>query len=221
MRLKERRKGRPDSNIWLLFRYTDFLRATGATVSAGALHAQGWGFESLVAHHRSGTAPREGPFPCRGSLQGIRTPWGAQLRKRRSRFPAKLARGRRPRSGRSRREPRTDIPRRPPQVRHGPSRGAVSMPRLPAGDSNPLGRAAEETAEPFPSEAREGPFPCRGPETRFNAPIWIFFARVVKELSGARLGMSAPVFRPPCMLRCIQLFDSYSCTSLMGRWNGA
>ena len=31
------------------------------------------------------------------------------------------------------------------------------MPRPPAGDSNPLGRAAEETAEPFPSEAREGP----------------------------------------------------------------
>lgn len=34
------------------FRYTQHPRAIGATVSAGALHAQGWGFESLIAHHR-------------------------------------------------------------------------------------------------------------------------------------------------------------------------
>ena len=33
-------------------RYTSISRAIGATVSAGALHAQGWGFESLIAHHR-------------------------------------------------------------------------------------------------------------------------------------------------------------------------
>ena len=32
------------------FRYTLLPRAIGATVSAGALHAQGWGFESLIAH---------------------------------------------------------------------------------------------------------------------------------------------------------------------------
>lgn len=31
--------------------YTVPPRAIGATVSAGALHAQGWGFESLIAHH--------------------------------------------------------------------------------------------------------------------------------------------------------------------------
>ena len=34
-----------------LFCYTLSARAIGATVSAGALHAQGWGFESLIAHH--------------------------------------------------------------------------------------------------------------------------------------------------------------------------
>ena len=37
-----------------------FIRALGATVSAGALHAQGWGFESLIAHHRIGNGPRKG-----------------------------------------------------------------------------------------------------------------------------------------------------------------
>ena len=34
-----------------MFCYTLSARAIGATVSAGALHAQGWGFESLIAHH--------------------------------------------------------------------------------------------------------------------------------------------------------------------------
>lgn len=43
-----------------LFCYTLSARAIGATVSAGALHAQGWGFESLIAHHRIGNGPRKG-----------------------------------------------------------------------------------------------------------------------------------------------------------------
>ena len=43
-----------------LFCYTLSARAIDATVSAGALHAQGWGFESLIAHHRIGNGPRKG-----------------------------------------------------------------------------------------------------------------------------------------------------------------
>lgn len=43
-----------------LFCYTLSARAIGATVSAGALHAQGWGFESLIAHHRIGDGHRKG-----------------------------------------------------------------------------------------------------------------------------------------------------------------
>ena len=34
--------------------------AIGATVSAGALHAQGWGFESLIAHQKT-MKPALGP----------------------------------------------------------------------------------------------------------------------------------------------------------------
>ena len=34
-----------------LYHIHHVTRALGATVSAGALHAQGWGFESLIAHH--------------------------------------------------------------------------------------------------------------------------------------------------------------------------
>ncbi len=43
------------------FRYTLQTRAIGATVSAGALHAQGWGFESLIAHHVMLTRGLHGP----------------------------------------------------------------------------------------------------------------------------------------------------------------
>ena len=42
-------------------------------VSAGALHAQGWGFESLIAHHLAETAPGAGPCPVRARRTGIRT----------------------------------------------------------------------------------------------------------------------------------------------------
>ena len=40
----------PPAGFIPVFRYTVPSRAIGATVSAGALHAQGWGFESLIAH---------------------------------------------------------------------------------------------------------------------------------------------------------------------------
>ena len=56
-----------------LFCYTLSARAIGATVSAGALHAQGWGFESLIAHHRIVRPPAMEAFPFSGPAHGIRT----------------------------------------------------------------------------------------------------------------------------------------------------
>ena len=63
-------------------RYTYRTRAIGATVSAGALHAQGWGFESLIAHHRlasgSGNGAAFGIFgeTCPRWGRGCLVPWG-------------------------------------------------------------------------------------------------------------------------------------------------
>lgn len=78
-----------------LFCYTLSARAIGATVSAGALHAQGWGFESLIAHHRFGNGPRKGTVFCLGPFHGIRTRKGAKLRKREA-FSSAAREGRRP-----------------------------------------------------------------------------------------------------------------------------
>ena len=78
-----------------LFCYTLSARAIGATVSAGALHAQGWGFESLIAHHRFGNGPRKGTVFCLGPFHGIRTRQGAKLRKRET-FSSAAREGRRP-----------------------------------------------------------------------------------------------------------------------------
>ena len=63
-------------------RYTEISRAIGATVSAGALHAQGWGFESLIAHPLNCHGPSNGAVSCLGPSHGIRTRKGAELRKR-------------------------------------------------------------------------------------------------------------------------------------------
>lgn len=52
-----------------LFCYTLSARAIGATVSAGALHAQGWGFESLIAHHLIDKAPSNGSLSFLGPSQ--------------------------------------------------------------------------------------------------------------------------------------------------------
>ena len=78
-----------------LFCYTLSARAIGATVSAGALHAQGWGFESLIAHHRIGNGPRKGTVFVWAHRRGIRTRQGAELRKREA-FSSAAREGRRP-----------------------------------------------------------------------------------------------------------------------------
>ena len=75
-----------------LFCYTLSARAIGATVSAGALHAQGWGFESLIAHHLFLLGSRRrGPFLL-GPSAWDSNPTGCGAEETRKRFPAKHAR---------------------------------------------------------------------------------------------------------------------------------
>ena len=102
-----------------MFCYTLSARAIGATVSAGALHAQGWGFESLIAHHRIGNGPRKGTVFVWAHRRGIRTRQGAELRKRVSVFQ-RSTRGARRRSGSGRRS----------RTRH-PSSPTTRFDRLP------------------------------------------------------------------------------------------
>ena len=87
-----------------LFCYTLSARAIGATVSAGALHAQGWGFESLIAHHLNDKASSNGGLSFWAHRRGIRTRQGAELRKRASVFQ-RSTQGAKRRSGSGRRQP--------------------------------------------------------------------------------------------------------------------
>ena len=75
-----------------LFCYTLFARAIGATVSAGALHAQGWGFESLIAHHLIEKAPSDGGLSFLGPVQRDSNPPGCGAEETRKRLPAQHAR---------------------------------------------------------------------------------------------------------------------------------
>ena len=75
-----------------LFCYTLSARAIGATVSAGALHAQGWGFESLIAHHLIEKAPSDGGLSFLGPVQRDSNPQGCGAEETRKRFPAQHAR---------------------------------------------------------------------------------------------------------------------------------
>ena len=95
-----------------LFCYTLSARAIGATVSAGALHAQGWGFESLIAHHRFVRLPAMGAFLFWAHRRGIRTRQGAELRKREA-FSSE-AREERSDEAEAGGEAARDIPHRPP-----------------------------------------------------------------------------------------------------------
>ena len=75
-----------------MFCYTLSARAIGATVSAGALHAQGWGFESLIAHHLIEEAPSDGGLSFFGHITWDSNPQGCGAEETRKRFPAQHAR---------------------------------------------------------------------------------------------------------------------------------
>ena len=66
----------PPAGFIPVFRYTVPSRAIGATVSAGALHAQGWGFESLIAHPRNCQRCRTGTVFVSGPLHRDSNPVG-------------------------------------------------------------------------------------------------------------------------------------------------
>ena len=140
-----------------MFCYTLSARAIGATVSAGALHAQGWGFESLIAHHLNDKASSNGGLSFWAHRRGIRTRQGAELRKRASVFQ-RSTQGPQARSGSGRRS-RTRHPSSPTTeletvLERGPFLfGPISW------DSNPQGCGAEETRSVFQRSTR-------GPQAR-------------------------------------------------------
>ena len=105
-----------------LFCYTLSARAIGATVSAGALHAQDWGFESLIAHHRFDRLPAMGAFPFSGPSQRDSNPQGCGAEETRKRFPAQHARAVGPKRERAASAAR-DIPHRPPLIWKRSSKG--------------------------------------------------------------------------------------------------
>ena len=135
-----------------LFCYTLSARAIGATVSAGALHAQGWGFESLIAHHLNDKASSNGGLSFWAHRRGIRTRQGAELRKRASVFQ-RSTQGAKRRSGSGRRS-RTRHPSSPTTeletvLERGPFLfGPISW------DSNPQGCGAEEARSVFQRSTR-------------------------------------------------------------------
>ena len=131
-----------------------FSRAIGATVSAGALHAQGWGFESLIAHHLIEKAPSDGGLSFLGPVQRDSNPQGCGAEETRKRFPAQHARSeatKRGAGGASR--------TRTPLIAHhliekAPSDGGLSFLGPVQRDSNPQGCGAEETRSVFQRSTR-------------------------------------------------------------------
>ena len=155
-----------------LFCYTLSARAIGATVSAGALHAQGWGFESLIAHHLIEKAPSDGGLSFLGPVQRDSNPPGCGAEETRSVFQ-RSTRGAERRSGCGRRS-RTRHPSSPTiclitVLERGPFLfGPISW------DSNPPGCGAEETRSVFQRSTR-GPKARSGSGRRntslANAPV--------------------------------------------------
>ena len=133
-----------------LFCYTLSARAIGATVSAGALHAQGWGFESLIAHHGIGNGPRKGTVFVWAHRRGIRTRKGAELRKREA-FSSAAREGRRPEAdagGASR--TRTSLIAHH-LIEKAPSDGGLSFLCPVQRDSNPPARLSQR---PWPKNGK-------------------------------------------------------------------
>lgn len=124
-----------------LFCYTLSARAIGATVSAGALHAQGWGFESLIAHHGIGNGPRKGTVFVWAHRRGIRTRKGAELRKREA-FSSAAREGRRP-EAKAGGASRTRHPSSPTTDLIGSQQWEPFFFRPSAWDSNPPARLSQ------------------------------------------------------------------------------
>ena len=143
-----------------LFCYTLSARAIGATVSAGALHAQGWGFESLIAHHRFDRLPAMGAFPFSGPSQRDSNPQGCGAEETRKRFPAQHARAAGPKRKRAAKPHATSL------IAHHrfdrlPAMGAFPFSGPSQRDSNPQGCGAEETRKRFPAQHARAAGPKR------------------------------------------------------------
>ena len=107
-----------------MFCYTLSARAIGATVSAGALHAQGWGFESLIAHHLIEKAPSDGGLSFLGPSQRDSNPQGCGAEETRSVFQ-RSTRGAKRRSESGRRQPHATSLIAHHRIGNGPRKGTV------------------------------------------------------------------------------------------------
>ena len=141
-----------------MFCYPLSARAIGATVSAGALHAQGWGFESLIAHHLIEKAPSDGGLSFLGPVQRDSNPPGCGAEETRSVFQ-RSTRGAERRSGAraapaARGHPSSPTTELETVLERGPFLfGPISW------DSNPQGCGAEETRSVYQRSTR-------GPQAR-------------------------------------------------------
>ena len=143
-----------------LFCYTLSARAIGATVSAGALHAQGWGFESLIAHHLIEKAPSDGGLSFLGPVQRDSNPPECGAEETRSVFQ-RSTRGAERRSGAraapaARGHPSSPTTELETVLERGPFLfGPISW------DPNPTGCGAEETRKRLPAQHARAAGPKR------------------------------------------------------------
>ena len=171
-----------------LFCYTLSARAIGATVSAGALHAQGWGFESLIAHHLIEKAPSDGGLSFLGPVQRDSNPPECGAEETRSVFQ-RSTRGAERRSGAraapaARGHPSSPTTELETVLERGPFLfGPISW------DSNPPGCGAEETRSVFQRSTR-GP-QARSESGRRNGPLANTRVQKMPNMSTATFLMAA------------------------------
>ena len=170
-----------------LFCYTLSARAIGATVSAGALHAQGWGFESLIAHHLIEKAPSDGGLSFLGPVQRDSNPQGCGAEETRSVFQ-RSTRGPQARSESGRRS-RTRHPSSPTTELLGLHHWRPFFFGPSAWDSNPQGCGAEETRSVFQRSTR-GP-QARSGSGRRNGPLANTRVQKMPNMSTATFLMAA------------------------------
>ena len=136
-----------------LFCYTLSARAIGATVSAGALHAQGWGFESLIAHHRIVRPPAMEAFLFFRPIAEGFEPDRVRSRGNAKRFPAQHARAVGPKRKRAASAARGHSSSPTTELETVLERGPFLFGPI-SWDSNPQGCGAEETRSVFQRSTR-------------------------------------------------------------------
>ena len=181
------------------FGYTQTPRAIGATVSAGALHAQGWGFESLIAHHLISYGPCKGTVSCLGPLQRDSNPKGLMVSKARERLCHHESQGGRTPAaagGHSRSERPTSLIAHH-LISYGPCKGIVSFLSSLRRNSNPEGAELRKRTEHLPAKrGRHHKTSAAGASAMPEHVQWRFRASFLpKNRPCRRLDLECPTIR--------------------------